>query len=271
MSDSRKMSQDESVQGAAGDTEMSSPSRSLDGPDQTMLFWEVYQLRDEDAKNQEYLVKLVAEGIEYAVSKNDRRKSYNSGAAGGPQSKFLQCFRGDPPPISAQAYVKRIYKYGGLSACNLVVALIFVDRFWTSVEGQMENGQEVAFIPLSTKNFQRLFLVASMIASKFWDGYYYSNAHWAEVAGITLQELNRLELKFLFGLAFRLQIGRDEYEFWCKAVRRLVAQKQESNQMLAMETKLLRAAQKWTSKNPDGHRPWKANRDDAHGRQEPER
>mmetsp|Transcript_39761 Transcript_39761/g.80132 ORF Transcript_39761/g.80132 Transcript_39761/m.80132 type:complete len:109 (-) Transcript_39761:712-1038(-) len=58
MSDSRKMSQDESVQGAAGDTEMSSPSRSLDGPDQTMLFWEVYQLRDEDAKNQEYLVKV---------------------------------------------------------------------------------------------------------------------------------------------------------------------------------------------------------------------
>mmetsp|Transcript_20038 Transcript_20038/g.47767 ORF Transcript_20038/g.47767 Transcript_20038/m.47767 type:complete len:271 (+) Transcript_20038:145-957(+) len=221
-----------------------------------LSFHEVYLLMDQDAKDQEYLVKLVSEGIEYAVKKNDRRKA-TSTSTEGPGYKTLQSFKGETPPISAQAYVKRIYKYGGLSPCNLVISLIFIDRFWTSVRGEDQYGEEVAFIPLRTSNFQRLFLVACMIASKFWDGYYYSNAHWAEVAGITLQELNRLELKFLFGLTFHLQVDRDEYEWWCKAVRKLVAQKAEENQMQSMETKLLKAAAKWNAKNPDGHKPWR--------------
>ncbi len=106
-----------------------------------LSFQEVYMLMDQDAKDQEYLVKvrvqcvlehrtrpfvfslfragtvrrlaqakdahkrlllqIVSEGIEYAVKKNDKRKAASTSTE-GPGYKTLQSFKGETPPISVR-------------------------------------------------------------------------------------------------------------------------------------------------------------------------
>lgn len=40
--------------------------------------------------------------------------------------------------------------------------------------------------------------IAVMTAAKMFDDFYYSNQHWAEVGGISVTEMNNIELEFLF-------------------------------------------------------------------------
>ncbi len=69
---------------------------------------------------------------------------------------------------------------------------------------------------LNSTNFQRLFLVSTMTAAKFLDDFYYSNKHWAQIGGITTQEINRLELEFLFRMGFSLHMQREEYDWYAE-------------------------------------------------------
>eukprot|EP00960_Hanusia_phi_P032068 749664-Hanusia_phi.AAC.2 len=169
--------------------------------------------------------------------------------------------------MQAHAYIKRIYKYGGLSPCNLVVALVLIERLY-SIMGENKTDKKV-YIPLRSTSFQRMYLTAAMISSKFEDGYYYSNAHWAEVAGIPLPELNRLvligfdsfsfqvcvprlELKFLFGIAFQVQVHRETYNMWCRSLTETVSGDGTQLRSQGMNRNLMRAAAKWSASKPKG-------------------
>jgi hypothetical protein len=55
-----------------------------------------------------------------------------------------------------------------------------------------------------------------MEAAKFLDDFYFSNKHWAEVGGISTEEINSLELEFLFLLEFDVNVQRDEYDWYLK-------------------------------------------------------
>ena len=46
------------------------------------------------------------------------------------------------------------------------------------------------------------------------DDVYYSNKQWAEIGGIKTDEVNRLELEFLFRLGFSLHLQREEYDWY---------------------------------------------------------
>jgi hypothetical protein len=150
----------------------------------------------EDAAKQEHLVKLISELLEETVARNDSlgRKT------------VLAAFEGDKAPVRAGAYVRRIAKYGGCSACCFAIGLIYLKRL-----KRRENS-----VCLTSCNFQRLFLVAVMLAAKFLDDSYYSNKHWAEVGGMTTAELNCLELEFLFRLGFSLALSREEYDHYVR-------------------------------------------------------
>ena len=130
--------------------------------------------------------------------------------------------------------MKRILKYSRLSPCCFVVALIYLER----------TKRREPSICLTSTTFQRLLLIAVMEAAKFLDDYYESNKHWwaqtlksqssfsslharvrtvhthsprrAQIGGLSLGELNRLELEFLFRGGFDLFVTREEYD-WCAA------------------------------------------------------
>lgn len=51
--------------------------------------------------------------------------------------------------------------------------------------------------PPTRRLFVRILLSALLVATKFYDDCYYSNANYAKMAGIRLHELNSLEAGFL--------------------------------------------------------------------------
>jgi len=51
----------------------------------------------------------------------------------------------------------------------------------------------------------------SQVAAKFLDDSYYPNLFYSQIGGITLKELNFLEVEFLFGLNFSLHVTPPEY------------------------------------------------------------
>lgn len=114
-------------------------------------------------------------------------------------SSFADC---QPSTIRADIYVKRIMRYGGCSPSTLVLGLLYVERL----------KRKLLHVWITKQNIQRLFLVAVMEAVKHWEDFYYSNEHWAKIGGLTLKELNALEVEFLNLMNWELYVPADEYE-----------------------------------------------------------
>lgn len=62
-----------------------------------------------------------------------------------------------------------------------ICALAFIDRLAESEQARDQN------ITLSIKNIFKIFSVALLVATKNFDDFYYSNAYYARVCGLTLQ------------------------------------------------------------------------------------
>lgn len=65
---------------------------------------------------------------------------------------------------------------------------------------------------LNTLSIHRLLLIAIMTSSKFFDDLYYNNAFYSKIGGVTLQELNALEVEFLALIAFDLYVPSKIYK-----------------------------------------------------------
>ncbi|KAF9432750.1 hypothetical protein BGZ76_010367 [Entomortierella beljakovae] len=93
-------------------------------------------------------------------------------------------------------------------------------------------------------NIHRLLITCLMIAAKFTSDLFYSNSRYAKVGGLSLQELNQLELEFLFTTKFELNVKVDELQrvgdallqfrnlHMIKSVQQQQKQQQHQHQML---------------------------------------
>lgn len=59
-----------------------------------------------------------------------------------------------------------------------------------------------------------------LLAIKFHDDHFYTNAYMAKVGGVTTKEMNRLELDFLKRVDFSLSINQSVYECYCAELTR---------------------------------------------------
>lgn len=108
------------------------------------------------------------------------------------------------PTLSIRCYIDRIFKYFGCSPSCFVIANIYVDRFLKCME-----------IQLTSLNVHRLLITSIMLAAKFIDDSFFNNAYYAKVGGISTTELNKLEMKFLFSIDFRLQVNIQTFGRYC--------------------------------------------------------
>ncbi|XP_038899829.1 cyclin-P3-1 [Benincasa hispida] len=108
------------------------------------------------------------------------------------------------PTLSIQCYIDRIFKYFGCSPSCFVIANIYVDRFLKCTE-----------IQLTSLNVHRLLITSIMLAAKFIDDSFFNNAYYAKVGGVSTAELNKLEMKFLFSIDFRLQVNIQTFSRYC--------------------------------------------------------
>nr|AFK41945.1 unknown [Lotus japonicus] len=114
------------------------------------------------------------------------------------------------PTISIQSYLERIFKYANCSPSCFIVAYVYLDRFT----------QKQPSLPINSFNVHRLLITSVMVAAKFMDDMYYNNAYYARVGGITTIEMNFLELDFLFGLGFNLNVTPGTFQGYCSHLQR---------------------------------------------------
>uniref|UniRef100_A0A7N0TM92 Cyclin n=1 Tax=Kalanchoe fedtschenkoi TaxID=63787 RepID=A0A7N0TM92_KALFE len=108
------------------------------------------------------------------------------------------------PEMGVEQYLDRLFRHAACSPSCFVAAFIYVDKFL-----QRKNGY------LTSLNVHRLLITSVMVAAKFIDDAFFDNAYYAKVGGISTRELNKLEMKLLFDLDFRLQIPTETFRKYC--------------------------------------------------------
>ncbi|XP_010934119.1 cyclin-P4-1-like [Elaeis guineensis] len=113
------------------------------------------------------------------------------------------------PGISVQSYLERIFHYADCSPTCYVVAYVYLERF--------ARRHPPVFI--NSFNIHRLLLTSILTAIKFMERIHYDNAYFARVGGITLMEMNNLEVNFLFGVGFELNVTPTVFYSYCSRLR----------------------------------------------------
>ena len=107
-----------------------------------------------------------------------------------------------PPPISITKYLLSLQRKSKEPKSCFITAFILLDRL-------LSTQKSLAITP---NNVHKLCLCSVLIASKFISDIHLSNSQWAAIGGIPVEELNILELEYLFMLGFTLIVSKEEYK-----------------------------------------------------------
>ncbi|RKP30909.1 cyclin-domain-containing protein [Metschnikowia bicuspidata] len=100
-----------------------------------------------------------------------------------------------PPAIWIDTYISRLVKFNNFTQANLLLTIYYIDLL-------SHNFQP--YFTLNSWTVHRFLLVATMLAQKALEDFFYTNEHYAKVAGVALTELNCLELDFLSRVNWRV-------------------------------------------------------------------
>eukprot|EP00743_Colponemidia_sp_Colp-15_P000907 GILK01001000.1.p1 GENE.GILK01001000.1~~GILK01001000.1.p1 ORF type:complete len:199 (+),score=30.22 GILK01001000.1:91-687(+) len=105
-------------------------------------------------------------------------------------------------PVSVLEYMYRVWHYSKCTNEVLILAAIYIDRIVKFHPG----------FPVHALNIHRLLLTALTVAVKYQDDVFYDNAAFAQLGGIGIVELNKLEAEFLKLLRWHLYVRPEVYE-----------------------------------------------------------
>ncbi|KAL2540594.1 Cyclin-U3-1 [Abeliophyllum distichum] len=161
------------------------------------------ELGNEFSRNPRVL-SLFSTLLERSVEKNERILEATK------TKDAITIFHGSrAPSLGIRQYIDRIFKYSRCSPSCFVIAHIYVDRFV-----QQTN------IYLTSLNVHRVIITSVMVAAKFIDDAFFNNAYYARVGGVSTAELNKLEIKFLFGLDFQLHVTLQTFRKYCSLLEK---------------------------------------------------
>lgn len=124
------------------------------------------------------------------------------GDAGVERASQRTCFHcHTPPQISLPEYIARIQKYVQCSHEAFVLSLIYIDRLLARNSG----------LVLNHLNVHKVVFTSILLAVKFHDDDYQSNKQYSRIAGISLAELNKIEVEFLKMVDWRIEVSLYEY------------------------------------------------------------
>ncbi|CAH8301629.1 unnamed protein product [Eruca vesicaria subsp. sativa] len=151
------------------------------------------------------LIAFLSSLLERVAESNDLTRRVTT------QSQRVSSFHGQSrPSITIQSYLERIFKYANCSPSCFVVAYVYLDRFT----------HRQPSLPINSFNVHRLLITSVMVSAKFLDDRYYNNAYYAKVGGISTKEMNLLELDFLFGLGFELNVTPNTFHAYFSYLRK---------------------------------------------------
>ena len=97
------------------------------------------------------------------------------------------------PNITIYDYINRIISYTEIEENTLICSLIYIDR--------LDKKKQVTKF-----NVHRIFFSAVLSSIKYNEDEFFANEYYAKVAGVSLNELNKMEYDFLVLLDFNLYI-----------------------------------------------------------------
>ncbi|KAH3765958.1 cyclin, N-terminal domain protein [Pelomyxa schiedti] len=112
------------------------------------------------------------------------------------------------PGITLEAYVKRLEVFSGCSRSTLLAAMVFIDRI-------LERNPTFF---LTERNAHRLLLSCLVTALKFYEDNFYSNKFYARVGGVSMLEMNTLEVALLKMIQFDLYITPEQFLQYSQAI-----------------------------------------------------
>lgn len=122
------------------------------------------------------------------------------------------CFHSsEVPPISIPEYMTRIAKYFDCSGSCFVLALVFIDRLI----------RHSPHVTVNRFTSHRLLLTGMVVAAKFHDDAFFTNRFYANIGGVDLQDMNRMEASFLELIDFSLHVQPEEFAIYSKACQAL--------------------------------------------------
>ncbi|XP_021742481.1 cyclin-P3-1-like [Chenopodium quinoa] len=145
------------------------------------------------------IVSLIASVLERNIHKNDKLFKKSKTKDG------VTIFHGSKAPtLNIRQYMDRVFKYSKCSPSCFVVAYIYMDKFIQSTNCY-----------LTSLNAHRLLIASVLLAAKFIEDVTYNNAHFAKVGGVSISEMNKLELKLLCSLDYKLHVTVETFDQYC--------------------------------------------------------
>ena len=105
------------------------------------------------------------------------------------------------PSLSIKDYLYRIQNYTEAEDNTLIVALIYIDRL-----------SEISSIILTPYNIHRIVFVAVLLAIKYNEDICFGLDFYSKIAGISIKELKRLEIEFVYLIKFKFHIDKNDFE-----------------------------------------------------------
>ena len=114
------------------------------------------------------------------------------------------------PMIEIETYTVRLQRYSRVDDSAMLLGLVYMDLI-----SKKES------IRITKTNVHRMFLVCSMVASKWLMDIFYDNAWWAKIGGVNLHDLNRMELRVLYALDWNASVRIETFDKKKEAVEHL--------------------------------------------------
>ena len=104
------------------------------------------------------------------------------------------------PLISLYDYLYRIIKYTRINDNTLINALIYIDRIHKNK------------LAITYYNIHKLIFIAIVLAARFNEDNCLNKKMYSKIGGITIQEMEILEIKFCLYINYRLYIKKDIFD-----------------------------------------------------------
>jgi len=145
---------------------------------------------------------IISSVLTQLIAKGDEMKSTH---------KYFRSSSGNLPPFSIERYVSRLITHAPCDKGCFLAALLYMDRL-----------SEYADFVFNSKNIHRAYLVSLLLAAKFFHDQPYNNGAFASVGGVSLQELNTMELNFLAMVDYRVSVTQWEFNMYANLVDKYV-------------------------------------------------
>ena len=103
--------------------------------------------------------------------------------------------------ITINDYLQRLVKYTQVESSTLIAMLIYIDRLC-----ELNN-----FI-VNSYNVYKILFSSLIMAIKYNEDEFYDNKFYAKVGGLSLKEMNNLEINYLSLIDFKLYISEEVFD-----------------------------------------------------------